>query len=251
MQNGAKPPTGDQLQNVFAQVPGLTSVDATLMAKDAHGVLMKGLDAETAGLMRKAFADEGVETEVVDESVLMELPTPIQLTRAGFMERGLSIDNMAGRILELAWNDVFLVAAGRVRLAEFKEHIREQTSGLANDDYTPALQLEAETTEEQRDHWLLEVITTNASARYHIVADKPESMLFFQCLGDRRVKEPQGNLELFLADLATRAPRAVLNHGAFCLRGGASRDFFYPTQTAFYREITWLLWVASSGRLEV
>ncbi len=249
MKVGAKLTTGEQLQNLFAQVPGLTAVDATFMGKDACGLLMRGLDAETARIMGAAFASEGVETG--DESVLMELPPPVQLTRSGFTEKALTIDNMAGRILELKWADIFLIAAGRVRLTEFKEHLRGQIVGRANDDYAPKAQLQIETMEEQQDHWLLEVITTNAAERYHIVADKPESMLFFQCLGDRRAKEPSANLALFISELTARAPRAILNHGAFCLHDAAAPAFLYPTKTAFYREITWLLWMASSGHLEV
>jgi hypothetical protein len=108
---------------------------------------------------------------------------------------------------------------------------------------------QAETTEEQNDHWLLEIITGGAALRCRAMADQPEAMLLFQCLGERRGRDPAGNLTLFVQELAKFAPAAVFNHGAFFMRENGDASFSYPSQTAFYREITWLLWMVSSGRV--
>jgi hypothetical protein len=97
---------------------------------------------------------------------------------------------------------------------------------------------------------LLEIITRGAALRYRTMADRREALLLFQCLGERRGKDPAGNLSLFVQDLAKFAPAAVLNHGAFFMRENGDASFSYPSQTAFYREITWLLWMISSGRAQ-
>jgi hypothetical protein len=34
------------------------------------------------------------------------------------------------------------------------------------------------------------------------------------------------------------------------MRENGDASFSYPSQTAFYREITWLLWMISSGRAQ-
>jgi len=109
---------------------------------------------------------------------------------------------------------------------------------------------EAVTKEEQKDHLLLEIIGRGAARRYHTRADRPESLLLFQCLGERRVKDPATNLSLFVQQLATFAPDALPNHGAFYMSENTNPSFTYSSQTAFYREITWLLWMISSGRVQ-
>ncbi len=95
---------------------------------------------------------------------------------------------------------------------------------------------------------LLEIFSHGASQRHTLTADRPESLLLFQCLGERRSREPLQNLSLFVQDLARFAPAAPLSYGAHRLcQGDAS--FVYATKTAFYREITWLLWrISAEGR---
>lgn len=249
LQTGPEPPSAEQLQNAFSQVPGLTAMDAGILGKDACGVLARGLELDQASAMQSAMAAQGVETEVVEESALPELPPARQLTKGCFTPEALQIDNLLGRVFPLAWNDILLIAAGRARLTEFKENLVDKVVIRPTHDYMPKVVMQTETREEINDHWLLEIITRGAALRYRTVADRPEAMLLFQCLGEQRSRDPSENLCLLVRALAKSAPSAILNHGAYCMIEGLDTSFYYPSQTAFYREIAWLRWMVSSGRL--
>ncbi len=246
MQTGPEPPSSEQLKNAFQQVPGMAAMDVNILGKDACGVLGKGFEFEQASAMQSALAEQGVETEVVEESVLTELPPARQLAKVEFTPEALRIDNLLGRVFSLEWDDIMVIAAGRARLTEFKRNLVDKVLVNPGEDCSPKLVMKVETREEQNDHLLLEIITRGAALRYHAVADRPEALLLFQCLGERREKDPATNLSLFVRELAQHAPAATLNAGASQMREDGAATFTYPSQTAFYREITWLLWMASS-----
>ncbi len=251
MQTGANPPSAEQLRNAFLQVPGLTAMDVSILGKDACGVLVRGFELERASTLQSALAAQGVESEVVVEGALTELPPGRQLTKVEFTAEALRIDDLLGRTFPLAWNTVLIIAAGRTRLTEFKtDLVDKMVMSGADRDFALKMVTESQTREEQNDHWLLEIITRGAALRYRVVADRPESLLLFQCLGERRGKDAGANLSLFVRELSRFAPAAVLNHGAYCMREDGDASFCYPSQTAFYREITWLLWMVSAGRLQ-
>src|SRR3974390_1889560 len=119
MQTGLEPPAADQLEQAFRQVPGMTALDVSILGKDAFGVLVKGFEADQATAMQTALAAQGVETEIVEESALTELPPPRQLTKAVFSDEALLIEDVMGRTVALQWQDLQVIAAGRVKLAEF------------------------------------------------------------------------------------------------------------------------------------
>ncbi|MGA2541710.1 MAG: hypothetical protein ABSG78_09185 [Verrucomicrobiota bacterium] len=251
LQTDLEPPSAEQLQNAFRQVPELTAMDAAVLGKDAFGLLAKGFDLAQAAAMQSALAAQGVATEVVEEAALTELPPPKPLTKVEFTPEALQIADFMGRIVPLEWHDILVIAAGRARLVDFKQSFEKKfvTQGAGRHSNLRVV-THLETKEVQNDHWLLEIITGGAAQRYRAMADQPEATLLFQCLGERRGRDPAGNLTLFVQDLAKFAPAAVLNHGAFFMRENGDPSFSYPSQTAFYREITWLLWMISSGRAQ-
>jgi hypothetical protein len=250
MQTGLEPPSVEQLGKAFHEVPGMTALDVNVLGKDAYGVLVKGFELERASAMQSALAAQGVETEVVDDAVLTELPPPRPLTKAEFTPQSLGIYDLMGRSVPLEWNLISVIAAGRVRLADFtRDLVNKVVMRPAGRRVDLKVVTEAVTKEEQKDHLLLEIITRGAALRYHSVADRLEAHLLFQCLGERRAKDPTTNLSLFVQDLVRFAPAAVLNHGAFYMSEKSDPLFSYLSQTAFYREITWLLWMVSSGRV--
>ena len=251
MQTDLEPPSTEQLQNAFRQVPELTAIDAAVLGKDAFGLLAKGFELEQASAMQSALAAQGVATEVVEAAALTELPPPRQLTKVEFTPEALRIDDLLGRSFPLEWSNILVIAAGRARLTEFRTELVDKVEiRIGSRDSFPKVVTETQTTEEQNDHWLLEIITGGAALRYRAMADRPEAMLLFQCLGERRGRDAAGNLTLFVQELARYAPAAVLNHGAFFMREDGDPAFSYPSQSAFYREITWLLWMISSGRAQ-
>jgi hypothetical protein len=249
VQTGAEPPSAEQLKIAFAQVPGLTALDVSVMGRDAFGVLVKGLGREQASAMQSALAAQGVGSEVVDDAVLTELPPPKELTKVSFAAEGLEIYDLLGRCAPLEWNRIQVIAAGRARLTEFKqEMVSKLVSGPPARHFEIKVVTEAVTKEEQNEHLLLEILTAGPGLRYHAKADRMEAHLLFQCLGEQRTKDPYTNLTLFVQALAKAAPAAALNHGAAYMCEGAAPGFSYPSQTAFYREITWLFWMIGLGR---
>ena len=250
MQTGLEPPSAEQLKKAFQEVPGLTAMDVTILGKDAYGVLVKGFELDRASAMQSALAAQGVETEVVDDAALTELPPPRPLTKVEFAPEALGIYDLMGRSVPLEWKNISVIAAGRVPLVDFaRDLVSKVVTRPAGRHVDLKVVTEVVTREEQKKHLLLEIITCGGELRYHAVADRLEAHLLFQCLGQRRGKDPAANLALFVRDVARFAPGAVLNHGAYYMCENSDPSFSYPSKTAFYREITWLLWMVSSGRV--
>lgn len=213
-------------------------------------MLAKGLDVAGASAMQSALAAEGVKSEVVEDASLTELPAPKQLTKVTFTEEALQMEDLLGHGIALEWQEICVIAAGRVKLTEFKTELTEEIkSAPGSRDYSPRLVLETKTIEEHNDHLLLEIITNGAAWRCHTVAARPEAAILFQSLGDRRRMDPAANLSLFVRELSRFAPSAHFNQGAQAMFDSGKPPFCYASQTAFYREITWLLWMISSRRM--
>lgn len=250
IQTGQATPSREQLAAAFGRAPGLTAADINTLGKDAYGILLKGSERAQAAAMQEALAELGIQTEMVEDAALPELPAPRQLNKADFSPEGLVIYDLMGRGVPLPWSHFALIAAGRVCLTEFKSEITQQIKlvGVANH---PSIKVvtERQTAEEQAQHLLIELLTREPAARYNAVADRPESLLLFQCLGGKRSREPLANLTSFVRELARSAPAAILNYGAYNFWQNHDPSFIYSNKTSFYREISWLLWMSATGRL--
>jgi len=241
----------EQFEDALRQVPGLTAMDVNILGKDAFGVLAKGFELEQASAMQTALATQGVEAEIVADDALPQLPPPRQLIKAQFTPEALLMDDLMGRSSRLEWNDIQVIAAGRARLTEFTTELVDKVVGsYATRELAPRIITQAIRKEEQKEHLLLEIITRGAAARYHTIADKPETAVLFQCLGEERGKDPAANLAVLVQELAKLAPAALLNYGAQCMNENNDPTFYYPSKQAFQREIIWLLWMVSSGRVQ-
>jgi hypothetical protein len=249
MQTGLEPPSTEQLEKAFVQVPGLTAFDVLILGKDACGVLVKGFELNRASAMQSALAAQGIATEVVEDAALTELPLARQLNKVDLSPEAFLIYDLMGRSSPLPWNDIAVIAAGRARLTEFTSELTTKLVITSPRDSAPKVGLARQTREEQKNHLLLEIITRGAALRYNTAADRPEALLLFGCLGERRSREPLPNLLLFVQEMAKYAPAAILNYGACNLCEQRDPSFTYASKTAFYREITWLLWMASTGRM--
>jgi hypothetical protein len=249
MQTGQNSPSIEQLENAFHQIPGVTAMDASILGRDAHGILVKGFELARASAMQSALAAQGVETEVVEDKTLAELPQAMQLNKVDFSPEGFLIYDLVGRSVPLDWGNISVIAAGRTRITEFTTEPAARFAASPAKENDARLASARQTKEEQKDHLLLEIITRGGAKRYNTVADRPEAIFLFQSLGERRCKEPLLNLALFVQELAKFAPTAALNYGAYQLCENRDATFTYRSKTAFYREITWLLWMLSTGRM--
>src|SRR5687768_9952591 len=126
LQTDLNPPRIDQLQRAVRFVPGLTPGDAHILGKDAFGILVKNFSEEQAGSLQRALRDEGMETEIVDQSLLPEIPPKKIVHRLDCLPEHLLIFDPLGRSFSLDWRHVMVVAAGAVRLTEFVQRRQER-----------------------------------------------------------------------------------------------------------------------------
>jgi hypothetical protein len=254
LQKDLEPPSSDQLKNAFRGVPGLTAYDAVVMCKHCFGILVKDFELAQANALQQGLAGQGVEAEVVDEATLPRLPETFFIHQVDCKPDMLLVYDQLGRVAEVKWEDIHLIAAGRVVLAEFKEvrtggggsrlmgSVASQAGyggvhvGTGHVDYSLR--------EEDKDRLLIEIVLRGNATRYSINADKSAPLLF-QYLGPRRAERLQPNFALVVQDLLNGAKEAAINRGAYYFRENSDRPFIYPSKTAFLDEMIWLLWRAS------
>ncbi|EEF60544.1 hypothetical protein [Pedosphaera parvula] len=251
VQKDLEAPAIERLKAAFRNVPGLTAIDAQTVGNDAFGILVKGFTLENANRLNQALQAQGVETEVVEESMLPTLPPGPNTTFVDCTPEQLVVYDSLNRPVQVDWQSVVLIAAGKVPLIEFNK-IRVETPASPFDpanfgreyEYQPRTNTEYETREERQHHLLLEIILEGGISRYGIDAGKSAHLLF-RYLGERKTRDLQANFTLLIQDLASFAPHAAVNRGTYYFRERAAQPFFYPSKNAFYEEIIWLLWKLS------
>lgn len=244
MQKQVEPLTVEQLKRAFRKVPGLAEMDAYTLGKDGFGVLVKGFEWERASALKSALAEQGVEVEVVDETSLPQLPPSRQVHRIDCLPEALMIYDPAGRSFALEWKNIMAIAAGRVKMSDFKTEMVISSQQGGGRHYGYVMAREPMTTETRKEHLLLEIIVTRAVLRYTIIADRPGG-LSFEYLGARQVKGVAGNFLLVVQDVLKFAPEAAINLGAQEIRENSAKPFIYPSKTSFYDEMVWMLWQMS------
>lgn len=234
------PPPVEKLQRAFRAVRFLTASDAHTLARDGHGILVKNLTIEDATALQHALHTEGVETEVVEQHLLPELPPVKFVTRMECLPEALMIYDPLGHAFPLQWGHIMAISAGSVRLNEILrvQELRYTVGRSAHGSTAIDTTADVSQREQLKYHLLIEIILTRAVQRYSITADKFK----FTYLGDRRTKSLPTNFTLLVRDLIQFAPQAVLNHGAQVLRDNAAEVWSYPSKNAFTEEIIWMLW---------
>jgi hypothetical protein len=226
MQKELVVPELGQLKRAFTVLPQLTDMDAQTVVHDAFGIIMRGLDLESAGLLQSALQLEGVHTEVVEESKLPAFP-PGKIARQ--IELGpshLTLYDPMKRVSEVPWGDIMLLAAGLVRTREHHKVKELETIGGTRSK------------EEIVDHLMVEIFLNGGDTRYSIHGDD----FIWEHLGAQMTEDRQMNFVLTLAEFARRAPQAGMNRGAFLAAQDPPELFPYPSRQMFNEEITWMLW---------
>jgi hypothetical protein len=240
LQTDLNPPAIDQLQRAFKSVPGLAASDAFILGRDAFGILVKDVSEDQAGALQGALRSEGIETEIVDHTLLQPLPQTHFVRQMECSPERLLIFDPLGRPFALEWRHIMCIAAGAVRLIDFVARKHETPPatrpGSRVTSYAP--EYETRTHEERRFHLLGEIIITGAALRYSFAADK----FNFAGLGERNMENTVANFSLLVRDLIQFSPNANLNRGAQALRANATDVLSYPSKNAFHEEIVWMLW---------
>ena len=241
VQTSLDPPAPEQLERAFHVLPDLIGGDADSLARDAYGILVSGLSLEHATALQAALESEGVRTEVVEQRRLPALPAPHRLNRADCVARALVVYDQLGRQEDVAWPQVTLVAAGRVRLTEFRRVERERIvirRGPRGGAMIAIPLVDVSHKEERNVRLLLEIFTDQNPYRYHVEARD----FRYNYLGSRMQVDRARNYVTVVRDVLRHAEGAVLNRGAALLKRDPDKVLQYPTRHAFEEEIVWLSW---------
>jgi len=235
MQRELLTPSVEHLARAFRSLPNLTALDAQTAANDAFGILWRGLDVEGASAMQDALMKQGIEVEVVEESELPVLPPSKVIKQIEFLPGQLSMYDPMGRIFALPWSDLMLIAAGNVRLRDYKGKGHGPAEAAHNHESMRG---------DDALHLMLELVLAGGVARYSMIADE----FVFNHLGAQLTKETARNFELVVRELSEYAPHAGLNRGAFLICQNEKEIFTYPNKAAFFEEISWFLWRIGGAR---
>ncbi|HUR46822.1 MAG TPA: hypothetical protein VMZ27_13170 [Candidatus Saccharimonadales bacterium] len=224
-------------------LPTLRDIDAQNMFQDAYGILIKGLDALDANALQEGLQAEGVATQVVEESELPIIPPAKVIRQIEFLPPHLNMYDPMGRVFALPWQDIMMLAAGNVKVPEFKRgkpaHEEQQFHGMSHDTLT-----DTRIREEHRPQLMLEIFLVGGISRYSVTGETFE----FGYLGERLTADLQTNFALLLKDLAEFAPHAGMNRGAYMATQEQGEVLKYPSKHAFYEELVWMLWRISESK---
>lgn len=257
----------EKVKSALVGVPGLTAADAAMMCRHSLGILARGLSREQAQQIQAQLAAQGIETGIADQAALPALPPMRHAIRVDCTTDALEIYDPVGHKFPLGWNDIMLVAAGKVAVTEFKrvsmpmslpadqgralgivdELLFSNTNfpNVSRASVTQGEPLHYESREEHHQRWMVEVVIRGGGLRYNFEAEQALAPLFLY-LGDRRTDDVTTNFKLLVQDICRGATQAAVNRGAYYLREGNVNAFAYETKNAFYDEMTWLLWKLSA-----
>ncbi|HXG49232.1 MAG TPA: hypothetical protein VNO52_16530 [Methylomirabilota bacterium] len=248
LQQELLPPEVEQLKRAFSVWPALTEIDAHTVARDAFGILLKGLELEQANLLQASLRKEAIETVVIKESDLPAIPAARVIKQVEFLPTHLTMFDPIRRKIELPWTDILLIGAGNVRLQEMRRiktsHGEPQVRAVGVVQDNPGV---SRPKEEARFHYVLEIFTADAAARYSLTADDFD----FDCLGARVSANLEDNFATLVGAIEEYAPHASLNQGAYLICKESRPPFKYPSKAAFWEELTWMLWrIAEANKAE-
>ena len=250
LQRSLEIPDVEKLKRAFRLVNGLTESDAHTLANDAFGILVNNLSPTDAMTLQGALQAEGVETAVVLQTDLPQLPPTKFVHQMDCLPNALVVHDAIGREFPVPWDQIMLIAAGRVRLTVFEQQrVTPSQSPLQAtlDSWWPVgprsrsvsqLGPEYVSRESLVPRLLLEVLLARAVMRFQIEGER----FRFNYLGNRKRPELAENFALLAQDVMKFAPQAIVNRGAYFLRENSTTVFEYPSRHAFYEETTWMLW---------
>jgi hypothetical protein len=243
LQKNQEPLSPEQLQKAFRRIPGMTVFDAEIRARDAFGILARGLNGEQATALQAALQADGVESEVAEEPRLPALPTAKILKQLEFTPEALMIYDPYGRKFPVEWAHVILIAAGRVRKATFKRTATDyEVTRKINVGPIPIKVNEVRTkySSIESAEWVLraEIVLTRGLIRYSVEAEN----LMFNCLAESPSRTLAENFSLLVREFARHAPQAALSRGTSAILTDPVSFVSYPHKKFLDDEAAWWLW---------
>lgn len=233
-------PTVDQLKRAFKLVKTFTEADATKLANEACGLLVKNLSRDNATTLQLALRSEGVPTEIVEPGQLPGLPDAKFVRRLEFQPQALTIYDPLGRAVPVDWQHLCLVSAGAVRhFGVSKTRTEEVVHG-----FDPVRGFHAKVVTDVRHkiednaRIVIDIFLAQGTMRFQIEA---ESFLFKYSFDRPELNLPQ-KAGLLVQMLTQQAPQARVNRGAAALRDNTPGAAAYASKAALFDESVWLLW---------
>jgi hypothetical protein len=236
----------EALKRAFRSLSNLTDADATRIAVQTRGILVKRQTWDAARGLQLALQSEGIATAIVDEQVLPRLPAPRFIRRLEFTGQTLQILDPIGRTVPVDWNLIQLLAAGIVR--HFA--VSETRSDQQYVGFSPMRGLHLKTVTDVRHkvedeaQLVLDIVMANGAMRFQTEAAQ---FLFKPLIDDEQLPLPD-KFAWLVRELCERAPGALPNRGAFECRAGGRCTAAYPSKVALADESVWLLWRLAESR---
>lgn len=245
VQKTLEEPPVEALQRAFRLVPTLTDADAVTAAHDAYGILVKHQGNEEAFTLQMALRAEGIETDIVPQDSLPQLPQMKVVRRLDFSEEALVVYDPLGRTFPVEWRHILMLSAGAVHSIESRTGglggmLRPELAleAMANDPCHEAGVSDVRMLRELSLDLMLEVVLAGAVLRYSINGNE----FNYAALGEERTQNASTNFTLMIRRIAASVPGAICNRGAFLLKQEQPELFIYPSKNAFHEEMIWLLW---------
>jgi hypothetical protein len=246
-----EPPTPEILVRAFRGVPGLAAADALIAAQSISAILMRGLTADQVLALSAGFKDQGIQTETVPESSLPVLPPARLIRSVEFGATHLKIHEACGRRCEFEWDQVGLLAAGKVQEVKIQRTRREWKEVKTDHIGIPlghvhvaipirVVETKSEYRSRESDQWglRLEILKTGGAARFVVEAENFQ----FGDLACDASADVQSDFCFLVKELAARASNSARNRGVAAIMAGAPAPVCYLRRAAFQNEMIWMLW---------
>ena len=252
VQTGLEPLDFEKIRRAFRGVPGLTPHDANTVASEGSGIVCRSFTANQAAALQANLKTEGVAVEIVEESRLPVLPPGKTIHRIEITPEAMLVDDVVKGMMPIAWEQVYLIAAGSVQLTTLVRQERitdEPRSGLyaLSPVFAPIIpvsgpEFRVERVSKEATDWYLraQIILAGRAARYCIDAEN----FNFVPLGEGVTRDLAGNFCLLVRGLAAHAPKAMLSRGAASIVSDPCEFAYYPRKNGFQDDIIWMLWRA-------
>jgi len=219
-----RPPFFQTLADAILQVRSINRIDAIQQARNHQFVLDTRLTRQQAETLKIILDNNGIPTHVVSMDCLIQLGPAKWLSNADCLDDAFVIQPVSAQPLLLAWDDIAMIAYGRVigktvqretRDATVPETIRQiamqqfiypgvPTSSPA---YRPLKHEDREITETHDclDIFIGYIRDPSFAAHFRVFSNR----FYYDYLGPRRQTSSTVNFRLFLNDIISRAGKLV------------------------------------------
>ncbi|MBL4664458.1 MAG: hypothetical protein JKY23_00625, partial [Nitrospinaceae bacterium] len=243
MQTSLEPLDLDALKRAFRSLSQLTDLDAGILSRHGYGILVDRLLEKDAWTLHSALTNEGIQTQVVPDSAIPDLPPIKHIRRLEIHDDSLGIRDPLGREIHIPWKDIMMITAGKTRVMKFKSKYRPTPSPTAIGGgllgrrlYVHKKRLNSHSREILEPIWILELFLRGNTMRFQVRSDR----FTFQKLysghrsgfntGSSARKESFARL---IYDLSSYIPDALVNRGAYYIKKELDTDLVYTNKGAF------------------